>query len=209
MLFFGGGTRDECKFFADIIQLFCDTSGIKVSLTNSCFYSLNIEDDIREMITSCLPYKFNILGEHLKYMGFFLKLGGYKIKDWLWLVELFEIKINHWTFKILSIGCILTLFIAVLIGIRVYWLSHAQVLRTVLKMLISIMFNFLYSGKATRTNLQMVKWDKLLTPKSFRSWDIKKLFWFRKDVFNFPTKCDLFLEFTFPEMCELLLSFTF
>ena len=124
-------------------------------------------------------------------MGFFLKLGGYKIKDWLWLVELFEIKINHWTFKILSIGCILTLFIAVLIGIRVYWLSHAQVLRTVLKMLISIIFNFLYSGKAARTNLQMVKWDKLLTPKAFRSWHIKKVFWFRKDVFTFPTECDL------------------
>ena len=69
VLCFGGGTRDEWKFFADIIQLFCDTSRIKVSLTNSCFYSLNIQDDIREMITSFLPYKFNILGERLKYMA--------------------------------------------------------------------------------------------------------------------------------------------
>ena len=76
VLFFGSGTRDEWKSFADIIQLFCDDLGIKVSLTNSCFYTLNIEDDIRERITSFLPYKFNILGESFKYMGFFLKLGG-------------------------------------------------------------------------------------------------------------------------------------
>ena len=68
------------QLFADIIQLVCDTSGIKVSLTNSCFYSLNIEDDIREMITSFLPYKFNILGDVLNIWGSFWNLVATKLK---------------------------------------------------------------------------------------------------------------------------------
>ena len=32
-----------------------------------------------------------------KYLGFYIKPCGYRIKDWMWLVERIRSKINKWT----------------------------------------------------------------------------------------------------------------
>lgn len=104
------------EYFVDIIELFYDASGMEVSLSKSCFYSQNIEGDVMNMIASFLPFKFSSLGNGFRYLGFFLKPSGYRIKNWHWLVEKFEKRINHWTFGLLSIGSRLTLLKAILIG---------------------------------------------------------------------------------------------
>jgi hypothetical protein len=47
---------------------------------------MGVFDEDKEYFNEILPYKQEILEEHLKYLGFFLKPITYLKKDWEWLI---------------------------------------------------------------------------------------------------------------------------
>ena len=95
MLLFGGGLRDEWKYFAYNTYILCSSSRMEVIISKSSSYSEKVDGEVKNIITTFFPFKFCSLREGFKHLGYFLKPGGYRVKNWLWLVEKFEKIINH------------------------------------------------------------------------------------------------------------------
>jgi hypothetical protein len=81
-------------------------------------------------------------------LGYYLKPDRYKVEDWRWLIEKFELRINHWCNRMLSLGGRYVLVKAVLESLHVYWLALAHIPLSVLKKFDSWFFPF--CGPATR-----------------------------------------------------------
>jgi hypothetical protein len=57
-----------------------------------------------QRINDSLGYPCKDLNSGFKYLGYLLKPGSYKSKDWQWLIDKFESRINHWCNKWLTLG---------------------------------------------------------------------------------------------------------
>ena len=91
-----------------------------ISLDKLCLLYNNIADDMFENIARAILYQKEPLVSGFKYLGYFLKPLGYRVCDWMWLVQKFEKRICHWSHKLLSLGGWLTLVQTVLSSIPVY-----------------------------------------------------------------------------------------
>lgn len=69
-----------------------------------------------------LWFNFTLLRmvEGISYLGYKLKPLGYKIADWVWLIEKLEKSLNMWYLKYLSRDSIITLIKVVLEATHVY-----------------------------------------------------------------------------------------
>ena len=97
----------------------------------------------------------------LTYLGYFLKPMSYKVSDWYWLLQRFEKKISHWSYKNLSLGGRLVLVKAVLTSIPVYWMGLAPLPVSILQKLRSMMFNFLWGSSAISFKYHLTNWKDL------------------------------------------------
>ena len=113
-----------------------------------------------------------------KYLGFFLKPNGYRICDWLWLIQKMEKRICHWTYRYLSLGGRLVLLNSVLSSIPVYWMSLAPLPAAVLRKLRRLMFSFLGGSSDIKKKFHLANWNDLSWPKKCGGWGIKNLYWF-------------------------------
>ena len=120
VILLGTGTLTEWIAFEVILSTFCKASGMCISLDKSCFLYSNVDVDIRTDIAQELPYKMEPIIIGFKYLCYFLKPLGYKINDWLWMIQKYEKRIFHWSHKYLSLGGILILVQAVLSSLSVY-----------------------------------------------------------------------------------------
>jgi hypothetical protein len=80
------------------------------------------------------------------YLGYFIKPTSYKAKDWCWLYDKFERRIQHWCNRCLSIGGRYILIKVVLESLPVYWMALAHIPASVLKTLRQLVFTFLWIG---------------------------------------------------------------
>eukprot|EP00253_Pinus_taeda_P028798 PITA_28798 len=90
------------------------------------------------------PFSTHPMEEGLKYLGFRLKPGGYKIEDWIWLIVKVEKRLNVLYNRYLTQAGRLTLIKAVLEATRVYWMSLAWIPRGILARLQKICSRFLW-----------------------------------------------------------------
>ena len=77
----------EWRSFHSLIYLFCDFSGLEVSLNNSCFIFANVDEakcDAVKVVMDCQMVNY-VYG--FKYLGFILKPSGYVLKHWGWLLK--------------------------------------------------------------------------------------------------------------------------
>ena len=111
-------------------------------------------------------------------LGYFLKPLGYRVNDWLWIIQRFEKRISHWTYKYISLGCILILIKSVLSSIPVYWMGLAPLPASILQKLRRIMFNFLWGSSNNNCKYHLASWKDLSWPKEHGGWGIKNLPWF-------------------------------
>ena len=120
-----------------------------INVDKSCFLYCNLDEVGYNSLAVVIPYRMRPLLSGINYLGFFLKPIGYRISDWLWLIQKVEKRICHWTFRYLSLGGRLVLLNSVLSSILVYWMSLAPLPATVLQKLKSLMFNFLWGSSDT------------------------------------------------------------
>lgn len=85
--------------------------------------------------------------EGIKYLGFRLKLDGYKIANWTWLITKVEKRISFWYHRLLSKAGRLILIKSVLEATPVYWMSLAWIPRGILHRIQQICCKFLWNGK--------------------------------------------------------------
>ena len=104
MILIGIGTIGEWSAYKDALDLFCSATGMSISLEKSSFLYQNVDADIRCKIVELLPFRMDPLTSGFKYLGYHLKPLGYRTSDWRWMIELFENKIQNWTYRLLSLG---------------------------------------------------------------------------------------------------------
>ena len=73
-------------------------------MEKSSFLRNYLTDDVSNRISAILPFKMDLIDSGFKYLGFRLKPLGYGLKDWRWIIKIFEDKLSHWTHKLLSLG---------------------------------------------------------------------------------------------------------
>ena len=113
--------------------MFCAASGMEVIITKSCFTKHKVDMNIQDQILTFMHFQVSYMVEGFKYLGYYLKPTGYRIKDGFGLVENFEKRIVHWPYKLLSLGGKLTLLKSTLVGITAYSFPLAQFQRPFLE----------------------------------------------------------------------------
>ena len=93
-----------------------------------------------------LPYNMALISSGFKYLGFRLKPIGYRTADWSWLVERFENKTKHWSYRLLTLGGRVIHINAVLSGLAVYWFVLARCPKFILNKLRKTIFLFLWGN---------------------------------------------------------------
>ena len=164
--------------YKDALDLFYSTSGMTVSMKKSSFLYQNVDVDIRDKIAELLLFRMTPLTNGFKYLGYRLKPLGYHTSDWRWMIELFEKKIQNWTYRFLSLGGRVVLIKAVLTGLAVYWFALDRCLKSIMNVLCKTIFSFLWGSSAGYPKPHLVSWETLSLPIEYGGWDIKNLEWF-------------------------------
>ena len=89
----GSGTLQHWSAFDVILETFCKALGMSISIEKSCFLYYNIASDCLNDLVRVLPYRVLPLQTGFNYLGYFLKPLGYRVSDWIWLVQKFEKRI--------------------------------------------------------------------------------------------------------------------
>ena len=77
---------------------------MKINFEKSCLLYCNFDTECQNVFTNALPYRMLPLQYGFSYLGFYLKPLGYKVNDWLWILQRVEKRISHWTYQYLSLG---------------------------------------------------------------------------------------------------------
>ena len=84
------GTFEEWVSFDVILETFCHASGMCISIDKSGFLFNEMDMGVLNNIRHILPYCVKPLHEGFKYLVYVIKLLGYKVKDWFWLLKRFK-----------------------------------------------------------------------------------------------------------------------
>ena len=95
VILFGMGIVDEWMAFDVILETFCAASGMCISLEKYGFLFSDLELGVQRSIQSFLPYKMEPILHGFKYLGYYIKPLGYKVKYWWSLIKNFERRILH------------------------------------------------------------------------------------------------------------------
>ena len=70
-------------------------SGMGISMDKSSFLLNNMTKEVKNSISAILPFKMDMIDLGFKYLGLWLKPLGYVIKDWRWIINIFERNLRH------------------------------------------------------------------------------------------------------------------
>jgi hypothetical protein len=126
-----------------LIDKFCLVSGLQLNPFKSTVHFFGLSESELDPFKLLLSYKFIDLTIGFKYLGYYLKSGLHKTEDWLWLITKVEKKINHWSYRWLSLGGRYTSCKVVLKIQPVYRFLLASVPQSILNRLRKLLFNFL------------------------------------------------------------------
>ena len=87
VILFGLGTLGEWQHYKELLDLFCSTTGMKISNDKSSFLYNDIDEHMKEYISSLLPFKMEPLSVGFKYLGYYIKPLGYCVNEWIWLIK--------------------------------------------------------------------------------------------------------------------------
>ena len=95
VILFGRGTLEEWNAYKAVLDLFCSTYGMSISMEKSSFLRNNLMDKVYNSISAILPFKMDPINQGFKYLVFRPKPLGYVIKDQRWILKIFENKLGH------------------------------------------------------------------------------------------------------------------
>ena len=102
VLIFCSGTVHDLNTLAEILAVFSSATGMEINEGKSIITTHRMEDVEVGYATACFPFVRVTLDDGLKYLGFFLKPNNYLKKDWVWLIEKLERRLNYWSHRWLS-----------------------------------------------------------------------------------------------------------
>jgi hypothetical protein len=146
---------DEWALIHSILNSFCTASGLEINLQKSIFLISNSQATSLSDITTLFGIKALELDKGFSYLGFLLKSTRYSSKDWHWLLDKFNSKIQHWCNRFLSLGGRFVLIKSVLESLPVYWMALTHIPASILKSLRQLIFSFLWSGSKTNKGFHL------------------------------------------------------
>lgn len=128
-----------------LLRNFEVTSGLTVNFNKCCLFGINVDQEQMSEMAPVLSCRIDSLP--INYLG--MKLGGsiWKVVDWFFLVEKVQKRLNNWAGRHISFTCRVTLINFVLSAVPLYQLSFAPIPITILNMIKSIQFRFLWGGQ--------------------------------------------------------------
>eukprot|EP00253_Pinus_taeda_P025808 PITA_25808 len=179
LIFLSGGLADTCALH-NVFDLFQKAIGMTINVQKSTLTAIGCSQYEVHYTLHWFPFPIHTMEEGLKYLGFRLKPGGYKIANWIWLIVKVEKRLNVWYNKYLTWEGRLTLIKAVLEATPVYWMSLAWIPRGILARLQKICCRFLWKGNKQGNLFAWIKWETIARPKKWGGWGIKRLDFFAK-----------------------------
>lgn len=104
ILFGGQISIAEWSIFHKRIKIFGDTSELLINETKSKLIHNGKDESVLEEIRQLFGISSNHIDDGFNYLGFILKLCGFKIKKWEWLIGKFKYKLDSWKHKWMSLG---------------------------------------------------------------------------------------------------------
>lgn len=175
VLIFLNGSLAYSSSLQYVFDLFQKATGMVINIHKSSLLKTGCSQHEVLYIRNRFPFPPHQMEEGLKYLGFHIKHGGYKISDWTWIIAKVEKRLNIWYNRYLSRAGRLTLIKAVLEGTLIYWMSLAWIPRGILDRLKKICCRFLWKGNKQGSLFAWVKWDTISRPKKWGGWGIKIL----------------------------------
>ena len=175
VLMSGEGTLNNLQNLEKILRRYQKATSMKINLEKSNLIHNNLDEDFITQAKSLIPVSISQIDEGFKYLGFHLKPNSYSTQDWMWLYKKIESRILLWTNHFLSRGGRLVLLKAVLQSIPVYWASIAHIPKGIIAKIRKKCINFLWTTRSKKEGIPLVKWPKIVLPKSRGGWGIKNL----------------------------------
>lgn len=101
---FGEGTLEEWTTYKSIMDLFSNSTSMKISESNSIFLEFAMDDHIIKEFKKLFPFEVKPLNLGFKYLGYYLKPNNYSKDYCMWLVGKVENRITQWCNKWLTLG---------------------------------------------------------------------------------------------------------
>lgn len=120
VLIFLNGTMANTSTLQNVFDLFQMATGMIINVQKSTLIAIGCSQHEVYFTRHRFSFSTHPMEEGLKYLGFRLKPGGYKIADWVWLIVKVEKRLNVWYNRYLTQAGRLSLIKAVLEATPVY-----------------------------------------------------------------------------------------
>ena len=152
---FAKADAKNCHSIRDTLDTFCELSGQKVNMTKSMvFFSPNIGEETRDSLCSILGFKSTPnLG---KYLEFPIQHKNSSSRDFDFILDRVQNKLQGWKAYMLSMACRLTLTKAVLSAILSYMMQGCILPSRIHNNLDKISRKFLWGSTEEKKKLHMV-----------------------------------------------------
>eukprot|EP00253_Pinus_taeda_P025007 PITA_25007 len=162
-----------CLF--DILNNFQKATGLIINKLKSILYYNGADTELIYNIVDMFGVHAYLIQSGITYLGFHLKTHKYSATDWEWLIVRYYNKISSWEFCALSLAGRVTLTMAVLTHLSVYWAHLFYLPSSTIQRLNKISANFIWGGSSTHQKIHLEKLKDISIPKQQGGWGIKDL----------------------------------
>eukprot|EP00253_Pinus_taeda_P011149 PITA_11149 len=170
IILFSNGSLEDCRTLKRILDLFLKSTGLCINERKSTITCSGLAREEVHRVALVLNFEVKSLEDSFKYLGFYLKLENYRIKDWHWILANLELKLKHWSHKCLSRVGRLVLIKSVMMAIPVYWASLTWVPKGILNSIEKLCISFLWAGSKSERVTPWIAWEKIARPKEWGGW---------------------------------------
>lgn len=172
IMLFCKGDSNSINTLLDAVMEFSEASGLQTNPSKCNIFFSNVP---LLVIRDALLRSGFAWGElPIKFLGLSLISSRLKENDCIHLINNLCSRILHWTSRFLSQACRLHLIRSVLFSVQSYWVMYIFLPNGVLKKIQSIMSNFLWGGRHSRS-MHKVSWEDCCLPKLEGGLNLKNL----------------------------------
>jgi len=176
----GSGNIEEWSYMNLVVDLFCKASSLEININKFVFIHINVDKTVLRAVNCWWGVGLSSLDYAFKYLGFFLKATSYRILDWHWLLKKFDLRINSWINRWLSMGGRLVLAKVVLQNLQVYWCTLAKLPSAINQRIKQLTANFLWRGERSPIGFHLSSWNFIAKPKAMGGWGLRDVELFNK-----------------------------
>jgi hypothetical protein len=164
LLLFARGNQGSIALMQHTLQIFLESTGLKVNPSKSRIYFGAVPRHIKSEILQMTAYTEGTLP--FRYLGVPVTRKNLSLNHYLPLIDKLMHRITHWSARLLSYAGRLQLIKSVLYATTTFWLQCLLLPKTVLRKIDVICRSFLWTGGTTISRKSPISWKKVCRPKT-------------------------------------------